>query len=113
VAGAAREAGAGVAAIATAPVAGAGLISPGPRYQRMAERFGPTAQEVLTCACHVHVSVESDEEGIAAIDRIRVWLPQRRSEAYPSLKRLETAKCLSSSHPMRPSHFVITLPFHP
>jgi glutamate---cysteine ligase / carboxylate-amine ligase len=75
VASAAREAGGGVAAIATAPVAGTGLISPGPRYQRMAERFGPTAQEVLTCGCHVHVSVESDEEGIAAIDRIRVWLP--------------------------------------
>jgi glutamate---cysteine ligase / carboxylate-amine ligase len=75
VAGAAREAGAGVAAIATAPVAGAGLISLAPRYQRMAERFGPTAQDVLTCGCHVHVSVQSDEEGIAAIDRIRVWLP--------------------------------------
>ncbi len=75
VASAAREAGAGVAAIATAPVGGTGLISPAPRYQRMAERFGPTAQEVLTCGCHVHVSVESDEEGIAAIDRIRVWLP--------------------------------------
>jgi glutamate---cysteine ligase / carboxylate-amine ligase len=75
VASAAREAGAGVAAIGTAPVAGAGLISPAPRYQRMAERFGPTAEEVLTCGCHVHVSVESDQEGIAAIDRIRVWLP--------------------------------------
>jgi carboxylate-amine ligase len=75
VASAAREAGAGVAAIATAPVAGTGLISPAPRYQQMADRFGPTAQEVLTCGCHVHVSVESDEEGIAAIDRIRVWLP--------------------------------------
>ena len=49
VASAAREAGAGVAAIATASVAGTGLISPAPRYQRMAERFGPTAQEVLTC----------------------------------------------------------------
>jgi glutamate---cysteine ligase / carboxylate-amine ligase len=75
VASAAREAGAGVAAIATAPLAGTGLISAAPRYQRMAERFGPTAQEVLTCGCHVHVSVESEEEGIAAIDRIRVWLP--------------------------------------
>jgi glutamate---cysteine ligase / carboxylate-amine ligase len=75
VASAARAAGAGVAAIATAPVAGTGLISLAPRYQQMAERFGPTAQEVLTCGCHVHVSVESDEEGIAAIDRIRVWLP--------------------------------------
>jgi glutamate---cysteine ligase / carboxylate-amine ligase len=75
VASAARVAGAGVAAIATAPVAGSGLISRDPRYERMAERFGPTAQEVLTCGCHVHVSVESDEEGIAAIDRIRAWLP--------------------------------------
>ena len=75
VANAAREAGAAVAAIATAPMASTGLISPAPRYQRIAERFGPTAQEVLTCGCHVHVSVESDEEGIAAIDRIRVWLP--------------------------------------
>jgi glutamate---cysteine ligase / carboxylate-amine ligase len=75
VASAAREAGAGVAAIATAPEAGTGLISPEPRYERMAERFGPTAQDVLTCGCHVHVSVESDEEGIAVIDRIRVWLP--------------------------------------
>ena len=75
VASAARVAGASVAAVATAPIAGSGLISPAPRYQRMAERFGPTAQEVLTCGSHVHVSVESDEEGIAAIDRIRVWLP--------------------------------------
>jgi carboxylate-amine ligase len=75
VAHAARAAGAGVAAIGTAPVAGTGLISTAPRYQRMAERFGPTAQEVLTCGCHVHVGVESDEEGIAAIDRIRIWLP--------------------------------------
>ena len=75
VASAAREAGAGVAAIATAPVGSTGLISRAPRYQRMAEAFGPIAQEVLTCGCHVHVSVESDEEGIAAIDRIRAWLP--------------------------------------
>jgi carboxylate-amine ligase len=75
VARAAWEAGAGVAALATAPLGDAGLISPTPRYQLMAERFGPTAQEVLTCGCHVHVGVESDEEGIAAIDRIRVWLP--------------------------------------
>jgi hypothetical protein len=44
VASAARDTGAGVAAIATAPLAGTDLISPTPRYQRMAERCGPTAQ---------------------------------------------------------------------
>jgi carboxylate-amine ligase len=75
VAVAAREAGAGSAALATAPVAGDGLITPRARYLTMAERFGPTVQEVLTCGSHVHVGVESDEEGVAVIDRIRGWLP--------------------------------------
>jgi carboxylate-amine ligase len=41
----------------------------------MARRFGLTAQEELTCGCHVHVGVESDEEGVAVLDRIRPWLP--------------------------------------
>lgn len=75
VASAARGAGAGSAALATAPVAGDGLITPKPRYLTMAERFGPTVQEVLTCGSHVHVGVESDEEGVAVLDRIRGWLP--------------------------------------
>jgi carboxylate-amine ligase len=30
---------------------------------------------MLTCGCHVHVSVEDDEEGVAVLNRIRVWLP--------------------------------------
>jgi carboxylate-amine ligase len=30
---------------------------------------------MLTCGCHVHVSVEDDEEGVAVLDRIRIWLP--------------------------------------
>jgi glutamate---cysteine ligase / carboxylate-amine ligase len=34
-----------------------------------------TAREQLTCACHVHVGVESAEEGVAVLDRIRNWLP--------------------------------------
>jgi hypothetical protein len=34
-----------------------------------------TACEQLTCGCHVHVSVGSDEEGVAVLDRIRSWLP--------------------------------------
>jgi glutamate---cysteine ligase / carboxylate-amine ligase len=75
VAVAARESGAGSAAIATAPVPGDGLITPKPRYLRMAEQFGPTVQEVLTCGSHVHVGIASPEEGVAVIDRIRAWLP--------------------------------------
>jgi carboxylate-amine ligase len=72
---AAREAGAGSAALATSPLPGDGLITPKARYLQMAERFGPTAQEVLTCGSHVHVGITSAEEGIAVIDRIRGWLP--------------------------------------
>jgi carboxylate-amine ligase len=41
----------------------------------MARKFGLTAAEHLLCGCHVHVSVESDDEGVGVLDRIRVWLP--------------------------------------
>ena len=41
----------------------------------MHDAFGLTAREMLTCGCHVHVSVEDDEEGVAVLNRIRVWLP--------------------------------------
>jgi carboxylate-amine ligase len=41
----------------------------------MLDTFGLTAMEQLTCGCHVHVSVADDEEGVAVLDRIRVWLP--------------------------------------
>src|SRR3712207_2317082 len=41
----------------------------------MLDTFGLTAREMLTCGCHVHVSVADDEEGVAVLNRIRVWLP--------------------------------------
>jgi carboxylate-amine ligase len=41
----------------------------------MTDTFGLTALEQLTCGCHVHVSVEDDEEGVAVLNRIRTWLP--------------------------------------
>jgi glutamate---cysteine ligase / carboxylate-amine ligase len=71
----ARRRGAALAALATSPVAFEGVITSNERYERMAERFGVTANQVLSCGCHVHVGIESEEEGIAAIDRMRVWLP--------------------------------------
>lgn len=45
------------------------------RYAAITEQFGLTASEQLTCGCHVHVSVDSDDEAVGALDRIRVWLP--------------------------------------
>jgi glutamate---cysteine ligase / carboxylate-amine ligase len=72
---AASSLGARVAALATSPVPVEPLPTPGERYRQMLERFGLTAMELLTCGCHVHVSVEDDEEGVAVLDRIRIWLP--------------------------------------
>jgi glutamate---cysteine ligase / carboxylate-amine ligase len=71
----ARAVGARSVALATSPLPVKSTATPGLRYQRMIQRFGLTAVEQLTCGCHVHVEVESDEEGVAVLDRIRIWLP--------------------------------------
>jgi carboxylate-amine ligase len=63
-----------VAALATSPVPVEPEVVAKSRYQKMAERFGLTAQEQLTCGCHVHVEISSADEGVAALDRIGPWL---------------------------------------
>ena len=72
---AAREADARVVASGTSPLPVQPTQVRDPRFERMAEHVGLTADEQMSCACHVHVSVDSDEEGIGVLDRIRVWLP--------------------------------------
>jgi carboxylate-amine ligase len=71
----ARESGARLAALATSPVPATPRTTPTERYLRMAEHFGLTQHEQLANGCHVHVSIDSPEEGVAVLDRIRVWLP--------------------------------------
>ncbi|MER6119385.1 glutamate--cysteine ligase [Streptomyces sp. NPDC001743] len=71
----AADLGASVAALATSPLPVNPSIGEGERYRWLARRFGLTAREQLTCGCHVHVSVASDEEGVGVLDRIRPWLP--------------------------------------
>ena len=68
---AARKHGARVAALATSPLPGATHTTPNPRYAAMQERFGLTVSDQLTCGMHVHTFVESPEEGVAVLDRIR------------------------------------------
>jgi carboxylate-amine ligase len=46
-----------------------------PRYDEMVQRYGVTAWRTLACGLHVHVAIESREEGVAVLDRIRNWLP--------------------------------------
>ena len=71
----ARKAGARIAALATSPLP----VTPHPtrndRYDALLEKHALTAREQLTSGYHVHVSVGSDEEGVAVLDRIRSWLP--------------------------------------
>lgn len=72
---AALAVGARAVALATAPLLCTSHVVASPRYQLMGERFGRTMQEHLTCGLHVHVGVQSPEEGVAVLDRIRPWLP--------------------------------------
>lgn len=51
------------------------LITPKPRYLRMAEHFGATARAGTTCGCHVHIGMADREEGVRVINRTRSWLP--------------------------------------
>lgn len=72
---AASRVGGRVVALPTSPGPISPHLVPNPRYQRISERFGFTVKEQLTCGFHIHVQVESPEEAVAVLDRIRVWLP--------------------------------------
>ncbi|MGW0882052.1 glutamate--cysteine ligase 2 [Streptomyces sp. NPDC002671] len=70
----AGEIGCAVAALATCPLPTTPALTPHERYQWMVGQFGTGTYDQFVCGCHVHVSVESDEEGVAVLDRIRPWL---------------------------------------
>ena len=72
---AARAVGARVAALATPPVFHATPTLGNQRYAAMGTEFGLISREQLTCGFHVHVSIESPEEGVGVLDRMRHWLP--------------------------------------
>ncbi|MGY4996333.1 glutamate--cysteine ligase 2 [Streptomyces sp. 900105245] len=75
----AGEIGCAVAALASSPLPVSPSLSMNERYRWLAERYGIPTWEQLVCGCHVHVSVESDEEGVAVLDRIRPWLAVLRA----------------------------------
>ncbi len=72
---AAGSTGVHVVAVATSPFKVRPTATPNDRYDRMVDMFGIIAREQLTCGQHIHVSVSSADEGVAALDRIRGWLP--------------------------------------
>ncbi len=71
---AAGERGVVAAGLGTSPSATLPEPTPDERYQRMQRQFGLVAADQLTCGTHVHVSVGSRTEGIAAIDGVRRWV---------------------------------------
>ncbi len=72
---AARQAHCRVAALASPPLPTGPTPAAGERYQRIRERYQLVAREQLSCGLHIHVSIESDEEAVGVLDRIRSWLP--------------------------------------
>ena len=71
---AARRAGAAAVPLATCPVPVDPHLTDDPRYAEMARRFGRTTDEQLTCGCHVHVAVTSEDEAVGVVDRVQPWL---------------------------------------
>ena len=69
----ARQAGARIAAVATAPGILGSEVFEEPRALRMGREFGPLVDDQLTCGCHVHVEVADDDEGVRVIDHLRSW----------------------------------------
>ncbi|HEV2781824.1 MAG TPA: glutamate--cysteine ligase [Actinophytocola sp.] len=51
------------------------IISPDPRYLRMAEHFGALVYTGTTCGCHVHVGIDDREAALRAGNHLRLWLP--------------------------------------
>lgn len=71
----AQRHGARAIAVAMSPMRMRPHVTDDPRYAKMIERYGLTARGTLVCGYHVHVGIDSREEGVAVLDRIRTWLP--------------------------------------
>lgn len=73
---AAERAGVVTIASGTSPVAGGKpKVTRDDRYLAMVETYREVARGAGICGMHVHVAVESDEEGVTAIDGLGPWLP--------------------------------------
>jgi len=77
-----RIADAAAQAVGGRAVALASPVSPEPphlvpkeRLRKIREHGGLMVADQLTCGFHVHVAVGDRTEGVAVLDRIRVWLP--------------------------------------
>lgn len=63
-----------LAALGTSPLPAEPTTTHDTRYLTMTAEFGRLGREQLTCGCHVHIAVDSPDQAVAALDRIRPWL---------------------------------------
>ena|SRR5690606_19503405 len=70
----AKEVSCRVAAMGTPPLPVSSAPVQGDRYDWIRDRYQHIARQHLSCGLHVHVSIDSPEEGVAVLDRIRPWL---------------------------------------
>ncbi|MFC8303317.1 glutamate--cysteine ligase [Specibacter sp. NPDC057265] len=63
------------AALATSPLPVSPHMYASPRYAQVLLLHGIAVREQLIGGMHVHVEVATAQEGVAVLDRIRVWLP--------------------------------------
>ena len=73
---AARAAGLAAGACGMVPSGGdQSVVTPNDRYRDIVDTYGQVARTGGTCGMHVHIDIDSDEEGVAVLDRIAPWLP--------------------------------------
>lgn len=77
VAGRAAAHGAAMLAVGTVPygVSGPEPVTEDARYQALQQHFPDVAADVAACGCHVHVGVPDRDLALAALNRLRAWLP--------------------------------------
>jgi carboxylate-amine ligase len=52
-----------------------GPLVPSERFDEVRRAYGKVASESLMCALQVHVEVDTRDEGVAVLDRVRPWVP--------------------------------------
>ncbi len=49
-------------------------VTPQPRYQKLLDDYQLLVREQMIFACHVHITLPDDIDGIAVLNRVRPWL---------------------------------------
>jgi carboxylate-amine ligase len=50
-------------------------VTDNPRYQAIAEHYGPIVRDPAVCGCHIHVGVADRELAVRVGNHLRPWLP--------------------------------------